>query len=326
MSFLDYQNKNPEFLNNYLKYKRFIQTESETTVNEIYIDLRTLLRYIKLTVREPEKLKLIDEKEFKKIDIKDVTLTDINEIMQIHLDRYLLFLCHKMNNNAKTRNRKLASIKDFFKYLCTTNQISSNPSKWIKAAPLEKRQPKYLNLEESKKLLSDTINSNQLYKTRNYAITCIFLNCSLRLSELVNLNLSDIKIDKSEQTIKVHGKGNKERILYLNPAVCEALEEYLEIRTPLDRINKDYNALFLSSRNKRISRRAVQTIIKSELAKTLNEKSQGFHTHSLRHTGPTLLYNEKNTDLMVLNFILGHKSLSTTEIYTHVSDRKMKEI
>lgn len=167
-----------------------------------------------------------------------------------------------------------------------------------------------------------------MYKIRNYAITCIFLNCSIRLSELTGINLSDIKIDKSEKTIRIHGKGNKERLLYLNAAVCEAIKAYIEVRPKLGKEYKDYNALFLSARNKRISNRTVETIIKENLSKTIddNQDLKDYKTHTLRHSSVSLLYNENNVDIFVLKRILGHKSLDATQIYTHVSNKKMKEI
>ena len=183
-------------------------------------------------------------------------------------------------------------------------------------------------MDESKKLLSVTINSEQVYKIRNYAITCIFLNCSIRLSELTGINLSDIKIDKTEKTIRIHGKGNKERLLYLNAAVCEAIKEYIKVRPKLGKEFKDYNALFLSSQNKRISNRTVEQIIKDNLSKALNKDLdvKEYRTHTLRHTGASLLYNENNVDIFILKKILGHNSLDSTQIYTHISNKKMKEI
>jgi integrase/recombinase XerD len=141
--------------------------------------------------------------------------------------------------------------------------------------------------------------------------------------------LSDLKIDNSEQTLKVTGKGNKQRIIYLNSAVCEAINAYIKIRPKLDKSNKDYNALFLSSRGKRISKRSVQNIIKSELVELVEaegKESKKYHTHTLRHTGATLLYNEANANIFVLKIILGHESLDATQVYTHVSDKKLKEL
>lgn len=208
------------------------------------------------------------------------------------------------------------------------NFISINPSKNISSGKIEKRIPKHLSLNESKQLLANTIKSDSKFKIRNYAITCLFLNCSLRLSELTAINLTDLKIDNSEQTLKVHGKGNKERIIYLNAAVCEAIIRYLEVRPPLGKDNKDHNALFISGQYKRISNRAVQTIIKNALLDLLEENpyKDKYHTHTLRHTGATLLYNEKDINIFVLKRMLGHECLEATEIYTQVSNEKLKYI
>lgn len=326
MSFLDYQSESPEFLNNYLKYVRFVSFNAETTVNDAYFDLRTLLRYIKLMLYDKEKLENFDIDYFKTISIKDITLSDIRKVTSQDLHYYIHFLHDELKNNPKSRNKKLASLKKFFEFLSANNYIPSNPSLVLHSAKVEKRLPKYLSLDESKKLLSNTIKSDSINKIRNYTITCIFLNCSLRLSELVGINISNIKIDDSEQTIRVTGKGNKERILYLNKAVCEAINEYLKVRPKTGRDNPDYDALFLSSRNKRISRRAVQTIIKEEMIQVKEDSLKDCHVHILRHTSTTLLYNENNVNIFILKEILGHKSLKATEIYTHVPDKKLREI
>ena len=329
MSFLKYQKQSPEFLSNYLKYKRYIDFGAQTTTDETFFDLRTLFRYVKLYLYDKNKLVNITKEEFKKIDITDVTIEDLEKMNQNDLQNYLFFLDSTLENVSKTRNRKLASMKRLYEYLETNNLINVNPTKWMQSATIEKKQPKYLDLKESKQLLANTINSDSRYKIRNYAIICIFLNCSLRLSELVGINLTDLKIDNSEQSLRVTGKGNKQRILYLNSAVCEAINTYLKVRPPLDKSNKDYNALFLSSREKRISQRSVQDIIKSELKELMESKgkeSAKYHTHTLRHSCATLLYNVANVDIFVLKRILGHESLVATEVYTHVSDKKLREL
>lgn len=328
MSFLKYQKQSPEFLTNFLKYKRFIECRAETTTDELYFDLRTLLRYIKLYLNDKDKLKAITKDEFKTIDISDISIQDLKKINRFALENYIIFLANILQNDAKTRNRKLASCKRLFEYLVTNNLINLNPAKSLSSARVEKRTPKYLNLNECKKLLSVTINSEQIYKIRNYAITCIFLNCSIRLSELTRINLTDIKLINNDRTILIHGKGNKERLLYLNAAVCEAINTYLQVRPKLGKEFKDHNALFLSSRNKRISNRTVETIIKENLSKTINENKdiRDFKTHTLRHSGASLLYNEGNTDIFILKKILGHTCLNATEIYTHISNKKLKEI
>lgn len=329
MSFLKYQKESPEFLNNYLKYKRYIECGAQTTANETFFDLRTLFRYIKLYLYDRARLDTITKEEFKTIDIKDVTIDDLAKMKQTDLQNYIFFLDSTLKNTSKTRNRKLVSAKRLYEYLETNNFISVNPTKWMESATVEKRHPKYLDLKESKQLLSNTINSDSRYKIRDYAIICLFLNCSLRLSELVGINLTDLKIDSSEQTLKVTGKGNKQRIIYLNAAVCEAINAYLEVRPKLDKSNKDYNALFISSRQKRISNRSVQNITKTKLIELLDaieKESKKYHTHTLRHSGATLLYNEANADIFVLKLILGHSSLEATQLYTHVSDKKLKEL
>ncbi len=326
MSFLKYQKENPEFLNNYLKYKRFIEGCAETTVNESYYDLRTLFRYIKVYLYDKEKLNIITKEEFKQITIRSITINDLGKMREYELEQYIVFLANVLENDVASRNKKLASFKRLYEYLEINNFILTNPTKNIKTAKISKRIPKYLNLEDSKKLLSTTINSDNKNKIRNYTITCIFLNCSLRLSELISINLSDLKIDSTEQTIRINGKGNKQRILYLNEAVCEAIKLYLKIRPNLDKRYTDYNALFLSNRKQRLSKRSVQTIIKEELQSAFNEDYKKYHTHTLRHSGTSLLYNENDIDIFILKLILGHKSLAATEIYTHISSKKLKNI
>lgn len=323
-NFLAYQYQNPEFLNNYLKYSRYISFRAETTVNESYYDLRTFLRYIKIATSDENCIENMNISELQNISIKDLTLEDMNKVTHFNITDFIYFLRYNLDNCAKTRNKKLASIKRFFEYLYINNLITNNPAQNIQAGKLEKRLPKYLTLKESKTMLSKTINSEKKFKIRNYAITCILLNCSIRLSELVNINLTDFKLD--DKTLRIKGKGGLERIIYLNDATTEVIEEYLKCRPSLPKSNVDYNALFISGRNKRISKRTVQQIIEDELYMTFNEKKDGFHTHTLRHTGATLMYNENNTNIFILKLILGHKHLSSTEGYTHISSKKLQEL
>lgn len=247
----------------------------------------------------------------------------LSKVTSNTIDEYIYFLKYSLNNSAKTRNRKLASLKKIFSYLDNQNLISINPTRNCCRAKVEKRQPRYLTLTESKQLLSETIKKDNKNTIRNYAITCIFLNCCIRLNELVLIDINDLKLD--DRTIKIHGKGNLERIIYLDDAVIEAISEYLNVRPKLNKAYPDYNALFLSNRNKRISKRSVQEIIKNEL-NTIFEDNNKYHTHSLRHTGATLMYDENNTDILIIKEILGHKSINSTEIYTHVANKKVKEL
>ena len=173
MSFLVYQKENPEFLNNYLKYKRFIEFCAETTINEAYFDLRTLLRFLKLYLYEKNKLETIKVEQFKEVNIEDITIEDLNMVTEDILDKYLFFLSNRLNNSSSTRNRKLASTKRFFEYLTINDLIAINPAEQMKTAIVKKRLAKYLELKDCKILLSKTINSDNRYKIRNYAITLI---------------------------------------------------------------------------------------------------------------------------------------------------------
>lgn len=324
MTFLKYQKYNPEFLNNYLKYKRYITFGAETTVIEEYFDLRTFFRYVKLVSSDESIIDNITTEKFRQIEIKSVTLEDISKVDKSTINNFLYFLNYTLNNSPQARNRKLSSLKKFYEYLSINNFITYNPTLTIGTATIQKREAKYLNLEESKKMLSKTINSNQRFKIRNYTIVCLFLNCSIRLSELINIDLTDFKLD--ERTLKIKGKGNIERIIYLDDAAYESIEEYLKVRPNLTKENPDYNALFVSDKDRRISKRSVQYIIEQCLCMTFEEKKAGFHAHSLRHTSASLMYNENDTDILVIKKVLGHKSLSATQRYTHVSGKKLKEI
>lgn len=320
MYFLKHYKENPDFLNNYLKYYSIIELSAETSVDEAYFDLRSFFRYLKLNKSDEN---IYDQELIKNIKIDDITLDDMNNVKHSTIDDFIFYSRNTLNNSPKTRNRKLSTLRKFFKYLFNNNLIHHNPTLNTRYATIGKRNPKYLTLNESKKMLSQTIQNDCKYKIRNYTMTCLFLNCGMRLAELIQINLTDIKLD--EMTLRLKGKGNKERIIYLNVATKEAIEKYLNVRTNLPKSNPDYNALFLSERNKRISKRMVQTIIGTELNTLFDNNSQGYHTHTLRHTSATLLYNENDIDIRIIQSMLGHSSLASTEIYAHVSNKKLKE-
>lgn len=364
MSFLKYQSESPEIINNYLKYRAYVEFKSKTTADSTYFDLRTLFRYLKLYLYDKDKLDTITPDEFREVSITDITADNLNEVTYMDLQNYVMFLATILQNDAKTRNRKVSTTKMFFRYLCDNRYIDSNPAQFLESARAPKRLTKELSLEESKKLLATTIrnsidssknddtknNSNNngnskdnSNKTnckknlkitdetiiRNYAIICLFLNTGIRLSELVNINLTDFKFEESERTLKIRGKGDKDRIVYLDDAVLEAIYKYLQVRPKLTKENIDYNALFISRQNKRISNREVQVIIKDEINKLFADDpdvAKKYHTHSLRHTSATLLYNDASVDILIIKKILGHESLAATEVYTHVSNKKLKEI
>ena len=311
--------KIPEFLNNYLCYKEYIEFYPKTTINTMYYSISSFLKYI--TLIENQELNVSDYSNISIANFKIETLKNINRQT---ITEYTYFLADKLNNSAITRNNKLKHLKGFFEYLYNNNYINLNPTLNIDLAKTKRRIPKYLNINESKKLLATTIQSDNKNRIRNYCIICLFLNCGIRLSELTKIDISDIKMD--EKTLKIHGKGNKDRIIYLDDACVEILNEYFNIRKKIKINTIDKDALFLSNRNKRISNRNVQLIVKEGISTTFNNKKNDIHTHSLRHTSASLLYNENDTDILVIKKILGHASLKSTEIYTHITSSKMKDI
>ena len=231
----------------------------------------------------------------------------------------------ELKSKSATRARKASTIRVFFSYLSQkANLIEINPAQNLETPKSDKRLPKYLNLEESKKLLEASSDEENRNYQRDYAITTLFLNCGLRLSELVGINIQDI--DFSEAKLNVIGKGNKERTIYLNKSCLKALSDYLFIRPQVgikaDKLNSE-KALFLSERKERISRRTVQHIINVELQKA-GLDSRKFSVHKLRHTAATLMYQYGNVDIRALQELLGHESISTTEIYTHVDNTQVR--
>ena len=298
----DYDNL-PVLVCEYLRYIDVMKNRSQKTVFEYSINLREFVTFIlvdkNICSSDNIEMNLCDEKFF-----KDVSLDDAY--------KYLSFCKNEKNNSPTTRARKVVAIRQFFKYLADNKRILEyNPMKMLDSPKTKKALPKYLSLEQSINLLESVDGKN---KERDYAILTIFLNCGLRLSELVALNYNDIRSDNS---MRVLGKGNKERIVYLNGACVSAINAYMNVR-PKDGVI-DKNALFLSSRLKRISPKTVQYIVKSFLEKSgLGE--MGMSVHKLRHTAATLMYQYGDADVLVLKDILGHENLSTTEIYTHIVD------
>ena len=226
------------------------------------------------------------------------------------------------NNLSSATNNASNSWPIFFKYLSAkANLIEVNPAQNLETPKLDKRTPKYLTLEDSKKLLDVASNEDNRNNERDYAITTLFLNCGMRLSELVNINIKDIQFDECKMT--VIGKGNKERTIYLNNACMRAIANYLAVR-PREGIEyKSKDALFLSERRERISNRTVQYIIKKELLKAGLDTNK-YSVHKLRHTAATLMYQYGNVDIRALQELLGHASISTTEIYTHVANEQVR--
>ncbi len=309
---------NPEYLNDFLDYMITIQNKSPNTVKEYNYDLAAFLKFIKMHFH------LTDETDLEKINYDDITLDTIKKIKLNDLHSFLAYLTENFKSKAATRSRKVSSLRMFFNYLCVKNIIEINPTQNLETPKLDKRLPKYLTLEQSKKLLEVSDNEDNRNCERDHAITTLFLNCGLRLSELVSINIKDINFEECQ--MNVIGKGNKERAIYLNKACTKAINEYLAVRpqTGIKKDNKDSDkALFLSERRQRIGRRTVQEIIYKEL-RLAGIDSAKYSVHKLRHTAATLMYQYGGVDIRALQELLGHESISTTEIYTHVSNEQVR--
>lgn len=306
-------NELPQLVQQYLVYIEAIKGHSELSVIEYASDLRTFFRFV-----IQYKGLVSKETDTKEIDISPI---DINFIKGITLNdayQFLIYLKQERNNNESTRARRVIAIRRFFIYLTDNlGLLETNPMKNLDIPKTKKALPKYLTLEEAEKLLS-VIDGK--YKERDYAIITLFLNCGMRLSELVSIDYNDIKADGS---LVITGKGNKERNVYLNTACLVAISNYLKVR-PNEGV-KD-RALFLSARNQRISPKTVQHIVYCNLDKA-GLGDRGLSVHKLRHTAATLMYQHGDVDLLLLKEILGHENLGTTEIYTHIgSDAAKKAI
>ena len=311
--------ENPAYLNSFLEYSLAYQRKSPNSVEQYNCDLVMFLRYMKYH------FKLTDEKDFEQIQIKDFSIEDLKRITQEDIHTFITYLSINRRCGPATCAKRISTIRIFFKYLTiTTNMIPNNPAQNLETPKLNKRLPKYLTLEDSEKLLNVSANDEEnKNKERDFAIITLFLNCGLRLSELIGINISDIKFD--DYRLTVIGKGNKERTIYLNKACIDAVNSYLSVRpnnAKKDSKNSD-KALFLSERKERISNRTVQHIIYKELQEA-GLDSQRYSVHKLRHTAATLMYQYGNVDIRALQELLGHESISTTEIYTHVNNEQVR--
>lgn len=279
-------------VNDFLNYLETIQGKSPLTTKEYYYDLRLFLKF------------LIS------IGVQDEKLVQISELYS-----FMGYLTHERKNSNSSRCRKIASLKAYYRYLHKKARlIKDDPSIELEKPKPQKTLPKYLSVDESNNLL-DTVDGK--YEYRDYAMMTLFLNCGLRLSELVSINKSKIKGD----ILTVVGKGNKERTIYLNGACLDAIKNHIETMQIVKA--KDRDALFLSERNTRISNKMVQFIIKRNM-KTAGIGKE-YSTHKLRHTAATLMYQHGGVDILVLKEILGHENVNTTQIYTHTDKKQLKD-
>ena len=303
----------PPILRDFLTYNETIRGKSAKSVEEYFLDLQTFFRYI-LLVRG----KVDSKQDFDTISIESVDAELISSITISDLYSFIVYCKNERGNQSASRARKTSTLRIFFKYL--TSQIhllETNPAEMLEAPKVKQSLPKHLTLEDSLELLQSIDGPN---KERDYCIITLFLNCGMRLSELVGLNLSDIRPDG---TMRLLGKGNKERMVYINDACREAISAYIAVR-PNDAIQySDRNALFISRNKRRISNKTVQHLVYKYLDMA-GFGDRGLSVHKLRHTAATLMYQHGNVDIRVLKDVLGHANLGTTQIYTHLSDSQVR--
>lgn len=303
----------PQVLRDYLFYMLTIKGRSQRTVDAYYLDIRTFFRFLVM-----QKKLCNDDLEFKQLPIDSVTIDVLRTVTLSDAYEFLHYISTDRSNAAKTRSRKVSALKSFFKYLSDkVHLIPANPIAELEVPSVKKSLPKYLTLEQCLELLK---NVDGDYKERDFCIITWFLNCGMRLSELCGINITDIR----DQTVRLLGKGNKERIVYLNDACMDALKTYLNVRNSHPIAPTDKNALFLNRRGKRLGARRVEQIVDEQLKKAGLDQ-YGFSVHKLRHTAATIMYQYGNVDIRVLQEILGHANLGTTQIYTHISNEQMKD-
>jgi len=299
----------PQIASDFLSYMETIRNKSYNTIKEYYYDLRMFFRFIL-------KEKYNATANFDEIIVNGITTKQLEDVTLSDLYSFMTYLSRIRKSSPRTRARKVATLKSFYKYMYVKAKvINKNIVAELDSPKIIKDIPKYLELAESKHLLEVIDGKN---RERDYAIITLFLNCGLRISELVSIDMDRIRND----TLTILGKGNKERTIYLNNAALDSIKNYISIR-PVDNVI-DKKALFLSSRRQRISRKTVHVMVKKNLLKAGLDTNK-YSAHKLRHTAATLMYRYGKVDIRTLQQILGHESISTTEIYTHVDNSQLRE-
>ncbi|MCQ2417023.1 MAG: tyrosine-type recombinase/integrase [Oscillospiraceae bacterium] len=305
------RSQNPLFLNDYITYIDVIRGKAKRTVGEYYQDCMLFLRWLCCT---NSKTPL---SEISSCSVADMTTMDLEKVSVSVLYDYIQYLRDVRGNTPRSVSRKLSAIRSMFQYLTKTKgMLTKDPTQNLEMPSVKKGLPKFLTLEESLRMLDATATESEKDSLRDYCIVTLFLNCGFRLSELVGMNVGDV--DFFNRRILVLGKGSKERIVYLNDACLSALHEYIQSR---ENPPEEPKALFLSRNRRRISRRRVQQIVERTLT-AAGLAGKGLSTHKLRHTAATLMYQHGGTDMLTLKEILGHQSIATTEIYTHLSSEQ----
>ena len=304
----------------YASYKLTLQGCSPKTVQEYLLDLRTFFRFLLARERDIDPA----SEEFNQIDVSSIGLERLKKIHTEDIYDFLFYANQQRGNQWAARSRKLSSLRSLYKYLVSKRHyLDYNPTADLDSPKPKKALPKFLTLEESEALLDAVENDTESpFRVRDYAIVTLFLNCGMRVSELVGINLSDL--DPQLRSLRVTGKGNKERIIYLNEACKQSLGAYLDIRKSAQYANVSDKGLFLSRLEQRISVKTVQWMIYKYL-ELAGLEAKHYSVHKLRHTAATLMYQSGNVDVRVLKEILGHEQLNTTQIYTHVSNQNIQD-
>lgn len=305
----------PSRLVAFLNYQSNVKNKSELTLDEYCLDLRLFLRFVYAKKNNI----IIDNENLEDIDITLISDKFYDTVKLEDCYEFLAYCKTDRNNHEKARARKVSAIRTFYKYLQMNDIIKDNPMVNLDSPKLNKSLPKYLTVEQATMLLKSVSGKN---KQRDYCIITLFLNCGLRLSELVSINYNSINYADESATLVIKGKGNKERTVYLNKACIYAIKSYMAVR-PKDGV-KDKYALFLSNRLTRISPKTVQHLVDDYLKKA-GLDGLGFSVHKLRHTAATLMYQTGKVDVLELKEILGHENLNTTQIYTHLLDKKLQD-
>ncbi|MDD4324260.1 MAG: tyrosine recombinase XerC [Eubacteriales bacterium] len=300
-------------LEEFLGYFQAIKGRSAGTIKQYRYDLVMFFRFL----LRPRESTAPEDPEWEEIDLAHVDDEYLKEVKLSDLYAYVSWLAAARNAAPSTRARRISSLRSFFGYLTNkANILEENIADRLETPKLIKKLPKHLSLDESKELLTAAAESETRYSSRDYCILTLFLNCGLRLAELCSIDIPNIKEDR----ITVMGKGGKERTIYLNGACIRALREYLPER--FEPKKKDKDALFISRLGTRVQPRAVQNIIKKYLV-TAGLDPKRYSTHKLRHTAATLMYQYGEVDIRSLQAILGHSTVATTEIYTHVDNKQL---
>lgn len=303
----------PKIVKDFLVYLTTIKGKSVRTRKEYEYDITLFLRFL-LAVEHGSDITKLDE-----ISIKEITIDFIKGISLEDMYLFLEYCEMERSNSAATRARKAATLKSFFKYLKGKRRLlDENPADELETPKIGKKKPIYMNQKEAEIFISGINKSNHYY--RNYCMIMFFLNLGLRVSELCNLNISSVQ----DNLIHVIGKGDKERTVFLNKACTASLNTYMEKERPYIHGNETNEALFLSQKGTRLTRQTVAKIIK-KINQSSGLNKEKLTPHKLRHTSATIMY-KSGADIRSLQHILGHSSVSTTQIYTHVEDKEIRQV